>query len=150
MQGMVEISVYRMDSSLRPQLLDSSLWHRNRWNQVYWIIPPPIKAAIMRYRNKFICLICLLHASLLNAQVDYETIHVENAIIKGIYELKSDWLCYDHKGHTIYINGNMYPFYVRIDFQPSWEALQLHVNHLQPSWEALQPYGKPPQSSWKC
>lgn len=44
----------------------------------------------MRYRNKFICLICLLHASLLNAQVDYETIHVENAIIKGIYELKFD------------------------------------------------------------
>ena len=69
----------------------------------------------MRYISRVIWIFLLLQTTILNAQTNIQTIHVENGIIKGYYELDSNGLCYVRKGHTITIKGKTYPFYMRIE-----------------------------------
>lgn len=68
----------------------------------------------MRYISRVIWIFLLLQTTILNAQINIQTIHVENGIIKGYYELDSNGLCYVRKGHTITIKGKTYPFYMRV------------------------------------
>lgn len=69
----------------------------------------------MRYISSVIWIFFLLQTTILTAQINIQTIHVENGIIKGYYELDSSGLCYVCKGHTITIKGKTYPFYMRIE-----------------------------------
>mgnify|MGYP000943394857 CR=1 FL=1 len=69
----------------------------------------------MRYISSVIWIFFLLQTTILTAQINIQTIHVENGIIKGYYELDSNGLCYVRKGHTITIKGKTYPFYMRIE-----------------------------------